>query len=99
MMGIMRTMDEPTYVIDPFPVAPGGVPRCEFKLWPTPDEVVFCTRSSVAVLTAPCCGAETKACRQCLDTMRGLGSWHCLGCGVQTDCRWQPMEFGIRWLT
>lgn len=98
-MGITKAVAEPTYVVDPVPTsADGDGKHCEFKLYPTPDEVVFCTRPAIAVLTAPCCGAETKACGQCLDTMRWLGSWQCLSCGVKTDCRWTPMRFGIRWL-
>ena len=92
-------IDQQTYVTDPAPQEPSSdAPRCEFKLYPSPDEVVFCDRPAIAVLTAPCCGQSTHICATCIGIMPHSG-WHlCLGCGVKTDCRWTPMEFGIRWL-
>jgi hypothetical protein len=90
-----------TYVTDPAPAppSPGHGRPCEFKLYPTPDAVEFCENPSVAVLIAPCCGQTTDVCNACLGRMHLVGHWLCLGCGMKTDCRWTPMEFGIRWLT
>jgi hypothetical protein len=95
---VQETTARPTYVTDPLPTTPDDSPRCQHQLRPTPDEVVLCDRPAVAVLIAPCCGENCCICATCLGIARGTGSWLCLGCGVKTDCRWTPMEFGIRWL-
>lgn len=87
-----------TWVTDPNPTPREGNTRCEFKLYPSPDEVVFCENEGAAVLIAPCCGQETRVCRECMDKMSDIGTWICLECGLETDCRWTPIEFGIRWL-
>jgi hypothetical protein len=88
-----------TYVTDPAPTQPlHGPPRCEFKIYPTPDVVEFCENTAVAVLIAPCCGQTANICTACIAKAPSIGSWLCIGCGVKTDCKWTPMTFGIRWL-
>lgn len=88
-----------TYVTDPFPVQQSVAgPLCEFKIYPTPDTVDFCENRAIAVLIAPCCGALTHICAECIARCPSLTDWTCHGCGTKTDCRWTAMEFGIRWL-
>lgn len=87
----------PTYVADPFPMAPTD--RCELTIHPSADEVLSCENRAVAVIIAPCCGHETKMCRECLGKCGGLGSWRCNGCGLVADCKWTPIEFGFRSLS
>lgn len=89
-----------TYVTDPTPAtdASGQSPRCEFKIYPHPDEVIFCDLPAIAVLAAPCCGQTTSICVECLGKGGLLGEWLCLGCSQRTDCKWTPIEFSIRWL-
>lgn len=87
-----------TFVTDPCPRRRRIGPACEFKIYPTPDEVEFCENAAVAVLIAPCCGQTTNVCRACIDKMPTIGWWLCLGCGLKTECKWTPMTFGIRWL-
>lgn len=85
-----------TYVVDPFPPPASG--GCEFRLYPNPDEVVFCDRPAGAVLVAPCCQAATRICRECLHQCRYLATWLCLSCNTRTDLTTTPIAFGIRWL-
>lgn len=89
-----------SYVTDPFPTQPSGdEPRCEFKIYPTPDAVEFCENQAIAVLIAPCCGAVTHICAECITRCPSLTSWICHGCGTRTECRWKAVVFVIRRLT
>lgn len=56
---------------------------CELKVYPTPDEVIFCDRRAVVALIAPCCGQSTRFCQPCLAeaTTRQWSFWLCHGCG------------------
>lgn len=87
-----------SWVTDPAPTRQGDESACQFKLYPTPDEVEFCDQPAIAVITTPCCGQTTNVCNACIGKMPTLGTWLCLGCGVKTDCQWTPIPFGIRWL-
>lgn len=68
-------------------------PRCKFKYYPNPDEVVFCDNPAVWALTGPCCSFETPVCDDCIKKLTPCGFWQCNHCGRRTNA---PTQVTLR---